>query len=426
MFKIKLLTAFVAIILVFGSHCQSDENIGYGKYITKVLAADSLFGRGYVHQGLEKTKSFLETEMKQLDLLPIYYNTSYTEPILLDVNTFPYNIILKNGRKTLATGIDFLPDASSGAYDGKLILQTIRIEDLENEAVLLEKVKEVLSGQYNSFLLDEKDLAPGTYRQYYAVGQYLTSVAPVVILTDSKLTYSVGRAHYDYPLIEIKRTAYNPKKNNHLSITNKWKENFETHNVAGKIKGLDTNRYIILCAHYDHLGAIGNEAIFNGAHDNATGVGMIMAMAAYFKENIPPVNIIILAVTAEEAGLVGSHHFVANSPIPIEQIAFVLNFDIVGSGEEGITVVNGKVLEESFEQLRGINAEKQLLPKIKARGETQNSDHYPFYAEGAPAFFIYSMGNNQHYHDVFDRFENLSFAKFSQITELFISFIEQF
>lgn len=426
MYKMKILKLTILVLFTFSCFCQSDRNISFGKHIISVLSADSLFGRGYTKDALERSKVFLENEMMQMGLLPVFANEKYTDPLTINVNTFPKSVNLKIGRKNLTAGIDFLPDANSGKFNGKLKLLSIRVADLESETVLLEKVQDVLEGKYNGFLLDEEQLEPSSYRQYYSVGQYLTNLAPVVILTDQKLNFSVGRELFNFPLLEIDRAKFNPKKKIQLSIENEWKENFKTHNLAGKVYGKDTSRYIILCAHYDHLGAIGNEVIFNGAHDNASGVGMIMAMAAYFKENTPPVNLIILAVTAEEAGLVGSHHFVKNLPVPIEQITFVLNFDIVGSGEEGITVVNGKIFEDSFGQLEAINTEKQLLAKIKARGETQNSDHYPFYAKGVPAFFIYSMGNNQHYHDVFDRFENLSLAKFQEITELFITFIEQF
>ena len=264
MLKIKILTISTLIFNTFASYCQSDEDINFGKYIIEVLSADSLFGRGYTNDGLKKSKLFLEEEMMQLGLIPVFSNDQYTDPLVLAVNTFPKNINLKVGRKKLLTGIDFLPDANSGKYNGKLKLQSIRIKDLETETVLLEKVKAVLSGKYSGFLLDELALEPALYRQYYAIGQYLTNVAPVIILTDHKLNFSVGREQFNYPLIEINSASFKPKKKVQLSIDNQWEESFKTHNIAGKIKGKDTNRYIVLCAHYDHLGSISNEAIFNG------------------------------------------------------------------------------------------------------------------------------------------------------------------
>jgi hypothetical protein len=64
----------------------------------------------------------------------------------------------------------------------------------------------------------------------------------------------------------------------------------------------------------------------------------------------------------------------------------------------------------------------QFLPKIASRGPAANSDHYFFTEKGVPAFFMYTMGPNKHYHDVDDSFENLSFEKFNSIYQLLIAF----
>jgi hypothetical protein len=72
--------------------------------------------------------------------------------------------------------------------------------------------------------------------------------------------------------------------------------------------------------------------------------------------------------------------------------------------------------------LNGINAEKKLLTQVKSRGPAANSDHYWFTQMKVPAFFIYTMGPNKNYHDIFDTYENLSFQEFQDI----ITLLEEF
>jgi hypothetical protein len=95
----------------------------------------------------------------------------------------------------------------------------------------------------------------------------------------------------------------------------------------------------------------------------------------------------------------------------------------MGSGEDGVTVVNGTVFKNQFDQLLKINQEQQLLKEIKIRGKAANSDHYWFTENNVPAFFIYTMGNNKHYHDVLDTYEALSFTEYVDIVKLIASFV---
>ena len=178
-------------------------------------------------------------------------------------------------------------------------------------------------------------------------------------------------------------------------------------------------------AHYDHLGRMGSETYFPGGNDNASGTAMLLTMAKYFKENPSDYNILFVAFAGEEAGLLGSKHFVEETPIKLKKIKFVLNLYSMGSGEEGITAVNATGCTEEFELLQSINEELNLLAKVKSRGPTANSDHYWFTQQGVPAFFIYTMGPNKNYHDIFDTYEDLSFKEYEDITRLLVTFVDR-
>jgi hypothetical protein len=96
----------------------------------------------------------------------------------------------------------------------------------------------------------------------------------------------------------------------------------------------------------------------------------------------------------------------------------------MGSGEEGITVVNATLFPKEFDALTAINDKGQLLKQVKKRGTAANSDHYWFTEKGVPAFFIYTMGDNKHYHDVLDTYEALSFSEYADITRLIAEFVK--
>ena len=103
----------------------------------------------------------------------------------------------------------------------------------------------------------------------------------------------------------------------------------------------------------------------------------------------------------------------------------MLNLDIMGSGEEGITVVNSTLFKKEFNGLLKLNKKLNAVQLVKPRGPAANSDHFYFTEAGVPAFFIYTMGPNKHYHDVFDTSEALSFKIFDSLSLLLEKFVRK-
>ncbi|MDB9883227.1 M28 family metallopeptidase, partial [Bacteroidia bacterium] len=154
------------------------------------------------------------------------------------------------------------------------------------------------------------------------------------------------------------------------------------------------------------------EATFYGANDNASGIAMLLDMASYFVKHPQNYSIAFIAFGAEEAGLVGSYNYVKKPLVPLKKTKFVFNMDLMGSGEEGATIVNGSVFKEEFDELVSINTANNYLPKIKSRGKAANSDHYFFTEEGVHSFFIYLMGDYKHYHNPADNPKNLILGEY--------------
>ena len=258
-----------------------------------------------------------------------------------------------------------------------------------------------------------------------ALAYSITKYFPVITLSQSKQMYSVGRFQTNYPLITIDSAAYKASEYVKLKVNNKYIPNYTSKNVIGWIPGKKKRKYVVLSAHYDHLGKMGPNALFPGANDNASGVAMLLSLAKYFKKHSQKYSIVFCFFSGEEAGLVGSKYFVEHPLFPLKKVKFVLNVDIMGAADEGITLVNGTKHEKAFAQMTSINEELNLLNKIKKRGPTANSDHYYFSEMGVPSFFIYSMGAVKNYHDIYDTAENTPLNKFDEVQTLLTKFVEQ-
>ena len=198
---------------------------------------------------------------------------------------------------------------------------------------------------------------------------------------------------------------------------------------------------IFFIAHYDHLGMMGKETMFPGASDNASGVAMLLELAKYFKEILPNVLLLLQhsavknSVCLEQKNslesfvLWCSYYYIDGKVVtmidPKDAPRLVINLDIVGGGDEGICVVNGKQCSEEYELLKKINAEKNLVPTVKMRGKACNSDHCPYVEKDIPAIYIYTMGGTTHYHDIYGTPESLPLTEFDDLFRLLVEFVEK-
>lgn len=106
-------------------------------------------------------------------------------------------------------------------------------------------------------------------------------------------------------------------------------------NVVGIVRGTRApDQYIVLSAHYDHLG-VRNGTVYPGADDNASGTCAVLAIAAWLKAHPPAHSVIVALFDGEEGGLRGSRAFVADPPVPLEKIIANVNLDMVGRNEHG-------------------------------------------------------------------------------------------
>jgi Zn-dependent M28 family amino/carboxypeptidase len=201
-------------------------------------------------------------------------------------------------------------------------------------------------------------------------------------------------------------------------------------NFIGYVEGsTNPDRYIVVTAHYDHLGVREGE-IYNGADDNASGTGGLMAAARYFTNVQPENSIMFIALDAEEQGLGGARHFVDNPVVPLDQIVINVNMDMISNNFENELYAVGTyhypflkpIVEEST-----ANAPINVLFGYDSdewpQDWTMASDHGPFHAKGIP-FIYFGVEDHPHYHAPTDTYENTNPEFYLNAVESIIGVLE--
>lgn len=173
---------------------------------------------------------------------------------------------------------------------------------------------------------------------------------------------------------------------------------FDSYNVVGMIPGTELkNEYVVHSAHLDHLGigrAVSGDSIYNGAHDNASGVASLLEIARIYKlsKAKPKRSVLIVMMTGEEMGLIGSSYFAANPTVPKGSIVANVNTDmptviapllsVVPLGAEHSSIMGNVQFAAAH---LGLDVEQDPEPN---ENRFVRSDQYSFVVNGIPALHI--------------------------------------
>lgn len=136
--------------------------------------------------------------------------------------------------------------------------------------------------------------------------------AGTILLISEKLTWYGTQFEDAVSSFQLRKELFDPESEKvSIKLNNEFIEDYQTQNVLGLIEGSNPDSVIVLMAHYDHFGMMG-QAIFPGANDNASGVAMLLSLAQHYSDHQPKHSIIFAAFGAEELGLIGSKYFVDN------------------------------------------------------------------------------------------------------------------
>lgn len=412
----KNLLSITFIAIAFNAYSQDTV---YARQVIAKLCSNAFSGRGYVNKGDKKAADYIANEFKTFKLEK--FNNTYFQKFKFPVNTFPKTVeILYNGI-LLKPGIDFIVDPGATAIEFEGTVQFVPFQELTNESLYDSKHRFYDAAVIDTFSkssieanISFRKFAGDVKKKFY------------IKLTNDKLTWSSSTSTKSPPGIIMLSSSFDRTKvaTFKIKIKNTFHENYESQNVIGYIPGTQyPDSFVVLTAHYDHLGMMGKNAIFPGANDNASGIAMLLNLVKYYRDNPQPYSVAFIAFSGEESGLIGSLYYTKFPLFPLENIKFLINIDLMGNGADGIMTVNGMVYKNQYMLLKKINDENKYLPEVKARGKAQNSDHYYFSEAGVPCFFFYLMGNYPFYHDVNDKPSALPLTNFSSTFKLFTHFI---
>jgi hypothetical protein len=201
-----------------------------------------------------------------------------------------------------------------------------------------------------------------------------------------------------------------------------------TQNVAGLIRGTDPalrDEYVILGAHFDHLGrsimgALDPEApnaIHNGADDNASGTAAVIELGRLLRRNPPKRSVMVVTFSGEELGLLGSQYFVDHLPVPLEKVRAMLNFDMVGRLKDDRAIVYGVATARELPDI--VNRANAVAPlQLTATGDGFGaSDHTSFYAKNLPVLHFFTNVHDD-YHKATDDADKVNATGMARVVAL--------
>ncbi|MFA1772683.1 M20/M25/M40 family metallo-hydrolase [Rufibacter glacialis] len=200
-------------------------------------------------------------------------------------------------------------------------------------------------------------------------------------------------------------------------------------NLVGMIPGT-SDKVLVITAHYDHVGTR-NGKIYNGADDDASGIGAILALATHFQKQKPQHTLVFVAFDAEEQGLAGSKAFVANLPLAKDRILLNVNLDMVSISEKNELYAAGtyhypylKPLLEQVKVPQGLHLRLgHDRPEQGPNDWTLQSDHGSFHKAQIP-FLYFGVEDHPHYHQETDEFKNIHQAFYLKAVETILQAVQ--
>jgi len=407
---------FTILLFLFVTNQLTAQNIDYTKKIINELCSEEMAGRGYVNKGDKNAATYINKQLKAFNTN--FFDKNYFQKLSFPINTFPGNMQLEINAKKLKAVDEFVVSPNCPTIKGRFPIVYLPATADTVDAIFDSIVKIDFSGKFV--------VAP--FKKRSLTRNNPLKAAGVIVPKESLIWWaSTGFEVAKTPLILVQDSLLSDSaKSISLNVENNFIEDYKTQNVVAFIPGTEkADSFIVFTAHYDHLGLMGKGNMFAGANDNASGVAMLLNLAEHYSktENKPKYTTVFLFFTGEESGLRGSKHFAQNPLFNLQKIKALINLDMVGSGSEGIAIVNGKENKRISNRLKSINDQKDYFPNVLIRGESCNSDHCFFHKAGVASVFIYTRGKeHKDYHNLHDTPDRLPLTKFSALFNLLVDY----
>ena len=416
----KILIILIALLAVQ----LNAQDLAHYKKVVKELSSARYQGRGYARDGANKAGKYLEKEFRKAGVDQVV-----CQPFTIDINTFCGNMKMWADGKKLKAGVDFSmreysPDVHGEFpvyhldtlnFDPDRIFRDLARPEYANCMVTCEYMfsynhKEVFSR------LQSKEDAPTV------AGFLYTWTSPI------KFYKAYGDHVVDKPIVWVTPDAVEGIGKVKLDVDNEFLEDYGLFNVIAKVEGARHDSCYVFTAHYDHLGNLGRRIYYAGANDNASGTATVVTLAAHYAKNRPRFDMYFIAFSGEDANLRGSEYFAQNPVVPLTQIKYLFNIDMIGDNNPVQYCELSDAGMPGFATFQQINSQKGYFKALN-RGElAANSDHYPFATRGVPCIFLENEEGDAfpYYHTIYDTWKNAVFDSYEPVFKLVTDFIERY
>lgn len=308
------------------------------------LASDELLGRMTGEAGLDTAAAYIARHFKAFGLKPNPQTGTYYQPFTIYATSLSA-VGTVGGTSTVAV-------LSGGATDGTF--PTVFVSDVTDSILNITDVKGKIvmsdfpgSGAWN---VTQSTRMRTKLQQSGATGwvQWMSGEPGVARI--AAFMRNMSSLEAPPTMLHIIADASGKVNSGDIRIQTPGARlnELKTQNVVGILEGSDPvlkNEYVLLMAHYDHIGARrtatnANDTIFNGARDNAMGVVAMLHAAEAFSKVRTKRSLIIVPVSAEEMGLIGSRYYVENPIVPLNKTVYVSNIDGAGYNvTDAVTVI---------------------------------------------------------------------------------------
>ena len=410
-------------LLAFAALQLNAQDMAHYKQIVKELSSSKYQGRGYAKGGANKAGKYLVKEFTKAGVDEVI-----CQPFTIDINTFPEKMKMWADGKKLTPGVDFsMREYSPGVY-GTFPVYHVDTLNYDPEKMFADLAKPeyancLVACEFWFAYRHGKDFARLQKNgECTNAGLIQTWTSPI------KFYKAYGHRVVEKPIVWMTPESIKGVKSVRLKVDNKFLKDYELFNVIAKVNGRRHDSCYVFTAHYDHLGNLGRHVYYAGANDNASGTAAIVTLAAYYAKNRPEYDMYFIAFSGEDANLRGSEFYAKNPIVPLEQIKYLFNIDMIGDNNPV------QYCEVSDEGMRGfalfeqINNEKHHFKSLN-RGELAgNSDHYPFATRHVPCIFLENQEGDAfpYYHTIFDTYENAVFDSYEPVFRLVRDFVERY
>lgn len=412
-FSVFLLACVMAVSV------QAQDVAGY-KRIVRSLSSSKFLGRGYAKGGVLKAGEYIEKEFRIAGV-----DAVINQPFKININTFPSKMRMSVDARKLNPGSDFVMREYSPGVTGEFSLYYIDTLNYSAEKVLSDLKK---PENRNAMIVCDFWF---TYRHKDDFKKLESkdgcSNAGMIYVWDTPLKFY--KAYGDHvapkPVIWVSSDFPKNAKNVSLEIENKFLTNFESNNVVARVNGRRHDKCYVFCAHYDHLGNLGTTVIYPGANDNASGTAAILTLAEYYANNQPEYDIWFIAFSGEDSGLNGSNWFVEHPLVPLNQIKYLFNLDMIGDNNPVQYCEVSSQGMDGFKKMQSINSKQNLFKELHLGKLDANSDHWPFAQKGVPCIMFENESGDAfpYYHTPKDDYDHVYFDTYPKIFKLVTEFI---